>query len=176
MIYIAQHLLRSTTTYSGTDEATRQKCDRLAALLGPRVDAFGYPEALGYVGVTSAQPVPQRRGRTNTETLLDVAKGLQKKVSLPKLIQLDDKIRPYLAALMVAALAHVGERLVIPDDVELRRVSRQRFEEHLAELAGRAYNKHGSLTKLLPSLPVAAPMDPIDGLQFDQHGLKSQVS
>ena len=50
------------------------------------MDAFGYPEALGYVGVTLAQAVPQRWGRINTETLLDVAKGLQKKVSLPKLI------------------------------------------------------------------------------------------
>ena len=74
---------------------------------------------------------------------------------------------------MVVALAHVGKSLVIPDDVELRQVLRQRFEEHLAELAGRAYDKHGSLTKLLPSLPVAAPMDPIAGLQLDQHGLKS---
>ena len=48
---------------------------------------MGYPEALGYVGVTAASATPQtRRVRTNTETLLDVAKGLQKKVSLPKLI------------------------------------------------------------------------------------------
>ena len=54
-----------------------------------------------------------------------------------------------------------------PDDVELRRVLRQRFEEHLAGLAGCVYDKHGSLSKLLPSLPVSAPMDPIAGLQLD---------
>ena len=62
-------------------------CDRIAALIGPRLEALGYPEALGYVGVTSASGAPPtRRARTTTETLLDVAKGLQKKVSLPKLI------------------------------------------------------------------------------------------
>ena len=80
---------------------------------------------------------------------------------------MDDKIRPYLAALMVAALAHVGESLVVPDGVELRRISRQRFKEHLADLAGKAYEKHGSLTKVLPSLPLVTAVDPVVGLQLD---------
>ena len=65
----------------------RANCDRIAALIGPRIEALGYPEALGYIGVTTANVTPPtRRARTTTETLLDVAKGLQKKVSLPKLI------------------------------------------------------------------------------------------
>ena len=68
---------------------------------------------------------------------------------------------------MVAVLAHVGESLVVPDDVELRRISRQCFEEHLADLAGKAYDKHGNLTKVLPSLPLATVVDPMVGLQLD---------
>ena len=74
---------------------------------------------------------------------------------------------------MVAALAHVGESLVVPDDVELRQVTRKRFEEHLAELAGKAYDKHGSLTKVLPSLPVGTAVDPALDAQLD---LKSKVN
>ena len=68
---------------------------------------------------------------------------------------------------MVAALAHIGESLVVPDDVDLQCISRQRFKEHLADLAGKAYDKHGSLTKVLPSLPVATAVDPMVGLQLD---------
>ena len=37
--------------------------------------------------------------------LFDVAHGLARRVPLTKLVELDGDVRPYLAALMVAALA-----------------------------------------------------------------------
>ncbi len=48
------------------------------------------------------------------ERLRDVARGLQKRVTLAKLIGYDPHIRPYLAALLVGSLAALGETLVVP--------------------------------------------------------------
>ena len=52
-------------------------------------------------------------------------------------------------------------------------MTRKRFEEHLADLAGKAYDKHGSLTKVLPSLPLASKTDPTLDVQLD---MKNKVN
>ena len=47
--------------------------------------------------------------------LFDIARGLACRIPLTKLVELDGDVRPYLAALMVAALARVGKTLVVPE-------------------------------------------------------------
>lgn len=42
---------------------------------------------------------------------------------LTKLVQLDGDVRPYLAALMIAALHKAGETLVIPDKMAIKRMT-----------------------------------------------------
>ena len=60
-----------------------------------------------------------RRGPSRT-LLFDVARGLARRVPLTKLVELDGDVRPYLAALMVAALVRAHETLTIPDTLKLR--------------------------------------------------------
>ena len=59
----------------------------------------------------------RRRGPSRT-LLFDVARGLARRVPLTKLV--DGDVRPYLAALMVAALVRAHETLTIPDTLKLR--------------------------------------------------------
>ena len=77
----------------------------------------------------------RRRGPVRT-LLHDVARGLARRVPLTKLVQLDGDVRPYLAALMVSALHKAGDRLVIPNDLGIKRVSIEEFENLLARAAG----------------------------------------
>ena len=59
--------------------------------------------------------MPTRAPRTyNTDTLRDVVRGLQKRITLSKLITYDKHVRPYLAALLVGAVSSMGEKLVVP--------------------------------------------------------------
>ena len=48
-------------------------------------------------------------------SILEAVKGMQKKISLPKLVQLDDSIRPYLTALMIASVDALQEKFIVPD-------------------------------------------------------------
>ena len=61
----------------------------------------------------------RRRGPSRT-LLFDVTRGLARRVPLTKLVELDGNVRPYLAALMVAALMRVHKTLTIPDTLKLR--------------------------------------------------------
>ena len=45
---------------------------------------------------------------------MDIAKSMQRKVSMLKLLEVDPHIRPYFAALVVSILATLGKKLVIP--------------------------------------------------------------
>ena len=42
---------------------------------------------------------------------------------LTKLVEINSDVRPYLAALMVAALAKAGEELIIPSSLACRRLA-----------------------------------------------------
>ena len=78
------------------------------------------------VNTAFAEVVPRGGRRGPTRTLLyDVAKGLARRVLLTKLVALDGDVRPYLAALMVAALHRAKDKLVVPDDMEIQKVTRE---------------------------------------------------
>lgn len=77
--------------------------------------------------------------------LFDIARGLARRVPLTKLVALDGDVRPYLASLMVSALHRAGEELVIPEDMKLKRVTREAFELMLKEEAGRTYDNYGMI-------------------------------
>jgi hypothetical protein len=66
-----------------------------------------------------------RRKGPAESMLIDVARGLARRVPLTKLIALDSNIRPYLASLMVAALHRAKDKLVVPNDLEIKRVTRE---------------------------------------------------
>ena len=58
---------------------------------------------------------------------------------------MDHDLRPYLAALMVAALHRAKDKLVIPDDLELVKVTREQFDHMLQTEAGKTYDVNGAL-------------------------------
>ena len=74
----------------------------------------------------------KRRGLSRT-LLFDVACGLACRVPLTKLVELDGDIRPYLAALMVAALARAGKTLVVPEGTRISTMTREAFNNMFAE-------------------------------------------
>ena len=67
-------------------------------------------------------------------------------------MELDPNIRPYLTALMIAAVAAVGEKLIVPADADIQRVTMDAFREHVAELANKSYDRYGALASLVPGL------------------------
>lgn len=77
--------------------------------------------------------------------MLDLARGLTRRVPLTKLLEMDATIRPYLVALMVSALEAAGETLVVPDTLKLSRVTQDYYKEHLALKASEGYNRWGRL-------------------------------
>ena len=58
--------------------------------------------------------------RASRTMLMDVARGFARRVPMTKLIHMDSDIRPYLAALMIAALNYHGEILRIPDSLNFQ--------------------------------------------------------
>ena len=92
--------------------------------------------------------------------LFDIARGLARRVPLTKLVELDGDVRPYLAALMVAALVRAHETLVVPDTLQLRRVSLEAFENMLQAEAGKAYDNYGTISRSL--LGAAAESTPAE--------------
>ena len=66
-----------------------------------------------------------RRKGPAKSMLINVARGLARRVPLTKLIALDSDIRPYLVSLMVAALHWAKDKLVVPNDLEIKRVTRE---------------------------------------------------
>jgi hypothetical protein len=72
--------------------------------------------------------------------LNDIAQGLARRVPLTKLVQLDGDMRPYLAALMIAALHKAGDTLVIPDKMAIKRLTKEEFDNLLKTKAGKTYD------------------------------------
>ena len=81
--------------------------------------------------------------------MFDIARGLARRVPLTKLVAMDGDVRPYLAALMVAALSRAKDTLVVPDDLRIQTVTRENFENMLAEQSGRAYDNYGTIAENL---------------------------
>ena len=70
---------------------------------------------------------------------------MARRVPLTKLVALDGDVRPYLAALMVAALHKAGEALVIPEDMNVETVTKEAFDIMLWQDAGKNYNNYGMI-------------------------------
>ena len=58
---------------------------------------------------------------------------------------MDGDVRPYLAALMIAALHKAGDTLVIPDKMAIKRLTEEEFENLLKTEAGRTYDNYGTI-------------------------------
>ena len=136
-------VLISTYQSEYADEDTRTRFEHVCASFVPRMEALGAATTAhaGTISASSAIPSRAASGKRYTpETLRDVARNLQKRISLTKLIEYDEHVRPYLAALMVAAVASMGEKLVVPNTVQLVRVTEEEFKDVVASLANRAYD------------------------------------
>ena len=147
--------------------ADRQKAADAMCYLAERLAALTSlvdPSAPSVNSAFTADVLPRgesgrRRGPSRT-LLFDVARGLACRVPLTKLVELDGDVRPYLAALMVAALVHAHETLVVPDTLQLRRVSLEAFENMLQAEAGKAYDNYGTISRSL--LGAAAESTPAE--------------
>ena len=101
-------VIADATTNPLLSEGNRKLAQDVAAFLVERLSAV---TALAEVKNSGVQLVPRgvdgRREPART-LLFDVARTLAKKMPLMKLVELDQDVRPYLAALMVAAMAKAG--------------------------------------------------------------------
>ena len=86
------------------------------------------------------------RGLSRT-LLFNVAHGLARRVQLTKLVVLDGDVRPYLATLMVAALARAGETLVVPEGTCISTMTREAFDNMFLKEAGHNYDNYGLVSR-----------------------------
>lgn len=116
LVLISSKILDATAASPHVPAETKALCGASKAFLAPRIEALA--------GVNSLQLVP-RSGlkRPVNESMLDVARGLSRRVPLTRLLEMDRTVRPYLAALMVAALEAAGDKLVVPDTLELQKMT-----------------------------------------------------
>ena len=85
----------------------------------------------------------RRKWRGPSRTLLfDITCGLARRVPLTKLVELDGDVRPYLAALMVAALAWMGKTLVVPEGTHITMMIREAFNNMLLKEASCNYDNY----------------------------------
>ena len=95
--------------------------------------------------------IPRGKGgrwRGPGKTLLfDVTHGLAWRVLLTKLVELDGNVCLYLAALMVATLARVGETLVVPKGTQITMMIREAFDNMLLKEAGCNYENYGLVSR-----------------------------
>ena len=56
---------------------------------------------------------------------------------MAKLVALEEDVRPYMACIIMDAIRQAGDTLVIPQDLQVRQVPLEQFEEHKLRLAGR---------------------------------------
>ena len=113
-------MLRESDTE--VSEAIRYLAERVATVV-----ALADPAApsVNFVGDTVPRGEGGRRRGPSRTLLFDIARGLARRVPLTKLVALYGDIRPYLASLMVAALHRAKDKLVVPDDLEVKRVTRE---------------------------------------------------
>ena len=86
------------------------------------------------------------RGPSGT-LLFDVTHGLACRVPLTKLVELDGDGHPYLATLMVAALARAGKTLVVPEGTHITTMTREAFNNMLLKEAGHNYDNYGLVSR-----------------------------
>ena len=120
-------VLDTTAANENAAEADQQKAAKAMCYLAERLAALTSlvdPSAPSVNNAFTPDVIPsgesgRRRGPSRT-LLFDVTRGLVRRVPLTKLVELDGDVRPYLAALMVAALVRAHETLTIPEVLKLR--------------------------------------------------------
>ena len=91
--------------------------------------------------------------RASRMMLMDVARGFARRVPMTKLIHMDSDIRPYLAALMIAALNYHGETLRIPDSLHFQVMPKDQWENMILKLSTKNYNQWGAVGSQLAGPP-----------------------
>ena len=79
--------------------------------------------------------------------MFDVARRLAQRVPLTKLVELDGEVHPYLAALMVATLAWVGETLVVSESIQITMMTREAFNNMLLKKVSHNYDNYRLVIK-----------------------------
>ena len=79
--------------------------------------------------------------------LFNVTRVLPHRVLLTKLVELDGDICLYLANLIVATLARVGETLVVPEGTHITTMTREAFNNMLLREASHNYNNYGLVSQ-----------------------------
>ena len=95
--------------------------------------------------------------------LFDSACGLAHRVTVTKLAELDGDICPYLATLMVAALACTSEASVMPEGMQIPMIIREAFENVLLKQAGCNYNNYKLITRQVLGFGVKGCMKRLNG-------------
>ena len=88
----------------------------------------------------------KRRGPSRT-LLFNITRGLARRIPLTKLVELDGDVHPYLATLMVAALAWAGETLVVPEGTRISMMTTEAFNNMLLKEASRNYDNYGLVSR-----------------------------
>jgi hypothetical protein len=97
--------------------------------------------------VMGTELIPRRARRDSTPaTLFDVVKSLRRAVPISRLLELEDELRPYMAAIIVDAINQGGDALVIPEGTKLKELSAEEFENYKLGLAGASYEPYHLLT------------------------------
>ena len=81
--------------------------------------------------------------------LFDITHRLGHKVQPTKLAKLDGSMCPYFTALMVAALAHVGVVLVMPEGMQITTMTREVFNNILPKEDNHNYDKYSLFCRKL---------------------------
>lgn len=130
------------------DEAKGQVTDAIR-FLGERLATLVAIVDPSAPAVNTANLLPtgaQRRAPART-MLQDIAKGMARRVPLTKLVSLDGDVRPYLASLLVSAMHRAGDQLVVPNDLKIKTLTTDEFENLLRMQAGQNYDNYGMIAK-----------------------------
>ena len=99
-------------------------------------------------GIFAVEMVPRRAKRDAAPaSLFDLVRGFSARVPLSRLLQVEEDVRPYLAAVVVDAVKQADDALVIPKDLNIIRMEPDQFEDHKLGLAAKQYQPYGILGK-----------------------------
>ena len=85
-----------------------------------------HPSIKAYAGELAAARKPYQ-----PQSLFDVARAFSRRMPLGRLVEVEPAVRPYLASLLVAAVARAGEILKVPASLRVEQVTQEDFESHL---------------------------------------------
>ena len=90
-------------------------------------------EYIDYQGGVQAQVdlIPRKAKRDYTpDTMYDVLRGFSRRVPMARMMEYEDALRTYIAAIVVDAVRQANDTLVVPNDLKLDKVPPAVFEDH----------------------------------------------